>query len=534
MFKDFRKYVISIDDTTAAQQRELTTLLKQAGEVIYYKSRLLEGDNTLSGWFGHDGTDWCKISPSTSSVNKISMTIAINILKEHLNDTDKGVKVEVGEIYLNSAGAKNEILEILDTGIIKYRHQGGNTYFESQENILKNWRLCKTAPIKNKRYKVGDKVKVRADLKEDVTYWMNDRSAKDYATRSMANLKGKVVTISTENANGKNKYFIRENSSYWTDEMFEGLAEETTPTELAKYLDRAPQVGDWVERIKNNPGYSGPNPGLVIGTEDYAVEFEQGKWDLDNYLVLNPLHQAHPDHPNNKKQQASNTFKAGDLVQLKSKSIIGKKYNNVTLLDNMVHSIKPGMSKVTSIAPNGGVIIDTGYTYGIDCLELYKGKKEVIQVDEQSSNPTPVQPDTAKVKKETKTKKSKQEGKTIMNKVKDVAKTTVEQNKQALVIAGKVEAGRIVNKQILKQLEKVVPFFAKGYLKHPAAPFLAANMVAFAGNYSDNTKVKKLGELMMLGAADAGISALNLDKIIDDILANAKLPAGILDDADEE
>ena len=132
------------------------------------------------------------------------------------------------------------------------------------------------------------------------------------------------------------------------------------------------------------------------------------------------------------------------------------------------------------------------------------------------------------------TKKSKQEGKTIMSKVKDVAKTTVEQNKQALVIAGKVEAGRIVNKQILKQLEKVVPFFAKGYLTHPAAPFLAANMVAFAGNYSDNTKVKKLGELMMLGAADAGISALNLDKIIDDILANAKLPSGILDDADEE
>lgn len=479
MFKDFRKYVISIDKTTAAQQRELTTLLKQAGEVIYYKSGLLRGDNTLSGWFGHDGTDWCKISPPVSPVNRISMTAAINILKEHLNGTDKDIKVKVGEVYLNSVGAKNEILEILNTGRIRYRHEGGNTYLESQENILKNWRLCKTAPIKN-------------------------------------------------------KYLIRENSSYWTDEMFEGLAEESTPTELAKYLDRAPQVGDWVERIKNKKDYDGPNPGLVIGTEEYLIKFEQGRWHSENYSVLNPLHPAHPDHPNNKKQQAANTFKVGDLVQLKSKSIIGKMYNNVTLLNSMVRSIRPGISKVTSIALNGGVTIDTGYTYGIDCLELYINKKEVIQVDEQSSNPISVQSDTNKVKKETKTQKLKQEGKTIMSKVKDVAKTTVEQNKQALVIAGKVEAGRIVNKQILKQLEKVVPFFAKGYLTHPAAPFLAANMVAFAGNYSDNTKVKKLGELMMLGAADAGISALNLDKIIDDILANAKLPSGILDDADEE
>jgi len=49
------------------------------------------------------------------------------------------------------------------------------------------------------------------------------------------------------------------------------------------------------------------------------------------------------------------------------------------------------------------------------------------------------------------------------------------------------------------------------------------------GNHTNNEKVRKVGELMLLGAADATVQSFNLDKIIDDALAGIKLPAGILD-----
>ena len=123
---------------------------------------------------------------------------------------------------------------------------------------------------------------------------------------------------------------------------------------------------------------------------------------------------------------------------------------------------------------------------------------------------------------------------TFMTKIKDSASATVDQNKQALVIASKMEAGRIINKQVLKQLKPHLPFFLQGYASSPFAPFLAANLVAMTANYVDDSRVKKISELMLLGAADSGVSSLNISKIIDDVLSNIKLPAGVLDDSDDE
>lgn len=122
---------------------------------------------------------------------------------------------------------------------------------------------------------------------------------------------------------------------------------------------------------------------------------------------------------------------------------------------------------------------------------------------------------------------------TFMSKLKATALTTVDQNKEALVIASKMEAGRIINKQVLKQLTPHLPFFLQGYAKSPFAPFIAANLVAMVANHTGNSKLTKVSDLMLLGAADSGVAAFNLDKIVDDILSNIKLPAGILDDSDE-
>lgn len=123
---------------------------------------------------------------------------------------------------------------------------------------------------------------------------------------------------------------------------------------------------------------------------------------------------------------------------------------------------------------------------------------------------------------------------TFMSKLKATALTTVDQNKEALVIASKMEAGRIINKQVLKQLTPHLPFFLQGYAKSPFAPFIAANLVVMVANHTGNSKLTKVSNLMLLGAADSGVAAFNLDKIVDDILSNIKLPAGVLNDSDDE
>lgn len=114
---------------------------------------------------------------------------------------------------------------------------------------------------------------------------------------------------------------------------------------------------------------------------------------------------------------------------------------------------------------------------------------------------------------------------TFMSKV----KITIEQNKEAALVAAKMEAGRVLNKQIIKQLKPHVPLLFRGYLDTPLAPVILANATALLGNHIGNAKVQKISELMLLAAADITVQSFNLDKIIDDALAGIKLPAGILD-----
>lgn len=72
------------------------------------------------------------------------------------------------------------------------------------------------------KYKVGDKVKVREDLEIWKIY------GTDVFIDDMAELKGKEVTIK-EVEPKFNSYRIKETGYNWTDDMFEGLAEEIKP-----------------------------------------------------------------------------------------------------------------------------------------------------------------------------------------------------------------------------------------------------------------------------------------------------------------
>lgn len=80
------------------------------------------------------------------------------------------------------------------------------------------------------KYKVGDKVRVISSLKAGEKY------GDEKFTKVMEKYRGEVVTISKVYCN---RYCIKEDYEgwYWTDEMFEGLAEdELTAEEATKIL----------------------------------------------------------------------------------------------------------------------------------------------------------------------------------------------------------------------------------------------------------------------------------------------------------
>lgn len=67
------------------------------------------------------------------------------------------------------------------------------------------------------KYKVGDKVRVKEDLKVDEIY------GRERFVDNMEHLKGKIVTIEEVM---QSAYRIKENDFYWTDEMFEYVENE--------------------------------------------------------------------------------------------------------------------------------------------------------------------------------------------------------------------------------------------------------------------------------------------------------------------
>jgi len=71
-------------------------------------------------------------------------------------------------------------------------------------------------------YCVGDKVVVREDLQWDHRYKMFSNILTDIVTAEMLSYRGKVVTISRADR----KYKIEGDGHWWTDEMFEGYADD--------------------------------------------------------------------------------------------------------------------------------------------------------------------------------------------------------------------------------------------------------------------------------------------------------------------
>ena len=80
------------------------------------------------------------------------------------------------------------------------------------------------------KYKAGDKVRVRKDLKERMSYGC------ERFTDAMKKQMGKIVTIS--NVIDDIYYYIQEDIYNWTDEMFEPVEEELTAEEAIKIFGK--------------------------------------------------------------------------------------------------------------------------------------------------------------------------------------------------------------------------------------------------------------------------------------------------------
>ncbi len=135
--------------------------------------------------------------------------------------------------------------------------------------------------------------------------------------------------------------------------------------------------------------------------------------------------------------------------------------------------------------------------------------------------------------KESKTKpiQTKTEN-TIMTKLKTTATEVATQNKDAIKVAAKLEAGKIINKQVIKQVKPHLPLLVRGLADHPAASIVLANVVSIAVKHfmPENKKLNTVAELMLGAAAVDTVASFNIETFVEDLLKNIKLPTGALDD----
>lgn len=123
--------------------------------------------------------------------------------------------------------------------------------------------------------------------------------------------------------------------------------------------------------------------------------------------------------------------------------------------------------------------------------------------------------------------------------IKDTAATLITANKDAAILAAKLEAGKILNKQVIKLIKPKLHPLVRGYADSPLASVVLANVVGFAiKQYAgDNAKAGQLAEMMLQASAVESVSALNIEGLIDDLLSSVKLPKSVraeLNDIDED
>ena len=133
------------------------------------------------------------------------------------------------------------------------------------------------------KYKVGDKVRVISNGQCGVTYYMEDRTSHDCMVDKMIAWCGKVVTIKRAD---RNNYAIKEFGYNWTDEMFEGLAEEELKFKVGDRVIASDNLGEYHEA-----------PGTIIAIEPNTTHPYRVKFDQNGIRLWSKVHRLIEEEP---------------------------------------------------------------------------------------------------------------------------------------------------------------------------------------------------------------------------------------------
>ena len=475
---------IKVGDVYKNSSGNLNTITQVVSkDLIYYTS---SSGKEYSTYLDLIEKTWKKVTETTvqsTTIHKyINRTVIVGDYVERVNHYD--TKMSKGSIWKVTAIPYKTSITVTDgrgtwdSGnfkVINPKHPSHPNYVAYTSRTTTKVLQPLSEYLKTNSIKVGDVLKIRTDLKNHG----------DVDSR-MCKLAGSLVTITTTR-NARHSFEFKDSSSnYWDESMFEAIEIEIpivtiTPTKTItgfKPGDRVKVRSDLTEH-KNYKMLSGG--GYVVGVNS----------TMETY--------------------------AGKIVTIDSIDSDGPYYLK-ECGHNWVDEMFDGLESEQTPIPESPIELGTTAVVGISSVNILTSSATIATGTPFGGTKQPT---------------LKSEKKTMAQKLKDTGIQTLDQNKKAAIIAGKMEAGRILNKQVLKQIKPHIPMFVRGYLDTPLAPVIVANLVAAVGNHTQNKKVQQVSELLLLAAADATVQSFNLDKIIDDVLAGVKLPAGILD-TDEE
>lgn len=121
-------------------------------------------------------------------------------------------------------------------------------------------------------------------------------------------------------------------------------------------------------------------------------------------------------------------------------------------------------------------------------------------------------------------------------KVKQTANITLAVNKQALMLAGELTTGNILNDRLAKLVTPRLPFIAKAYADTPLGKAILANTVAAALIHflPENEKAQIASGMMVQAAMVEFVGEFNIEEMVNEFLDGITLPAAPVAETEDE
>lgn len=141
-----------------------------------------------------------------------------------------------------------------------------------------------------KKYNIGDKVRIKEDLKDNKSY------GDIYCNYDMMNMGGEIVTINYVDCDGTYLLDEDEHKYWWSEEMFATYIPEDTPVEEDEdpfdddnhFVEKIITVLDFIDKFNTT---SNTNVALYIRDKDYRVTMDCG--DIEDSILYSTFVNAY-------------------------------------------------------------------------------------------------------------------------------------------------------------------------------------------------------------------------------------------------